>query len=174
MNIAQRNVRRQSIDTSHIDIRMMEHDDVPDVVRLFDQYFHETQWTRYLMFDPAKTKERLHQHIDGKRTPHLLARDNGHLVGLISWHYDTQYTDEIAVMDEVYCLKPYRRTDLGRKLVALALYLAKGDDAKVFNFPVASGLPETATLINMLKHKFGGEICGVLVRCMPQGGDDGR
>ena len=179
MNIALRDVRRLSIDTSHIEIRLMTHDDVPDVVRLFDTYFHESQWPPYLTFDAVKVKNRLHDLVERKSHPHLLAFDNGEVVAVMSWHYDAQYTEPIAVLDEVYALKPYRHTNLGRKLIGLALWMAHRESAPVFNFPIASGLIETKSLVNCLR-KFGGEICGVIVRVLPEdamkrmGGDDGR
>jgi predicted N-acetyltransferase YhbS len=173
MNIAQRHVRR-STDTSHIEIRLATHDDVPELARLFGAYFHSTQWQHFLTYDEAKTAKRLHELIEGKRTPHLLAFNGGDMIGVISWHYDSQYvTEPIAVMDETFVSPEYRQTDLGRKLVALALYFAKEDGAAVFNFPIASGLPSTKTLVNMLR-KFGGDICGVIVRCKPQGEINGR
>jgi len=164
-----------SIDTSHIEIRFAEHKDVPAIAQLFGAYFHATPWQHWLQYDEQKTINRLHQLIDGKTQPHLLAFDGHELVGLISWHYDSAYvTRPIGVMDETYVHPQYRRTNLGRKLVALALAFAKEDDAAVMNFPIASGLPEMKTLTNMLKHKFGGEICGILVRCKPQGEFNGR
>lgn len=176
MNIALRHVQRRSIDTSHIKIRFAEHDDVPAIAQLFGAYFHATPWQYWLTYDEEKTIKRLHELVAGKRTPHLLAFDGHELIGLISWHYDDQYVREpIAVMDETYVHPQYRRTNLGRKLVALALAFANEvDNAAVFNFPIASGLPEMKTLTNMLKRKFGGEICGILVRCKPQGGFHGR
>ena len=112
---------------------------------------------------------RLQELIERKTTPHLVAfdmLDDERMVACISWHYDLQYTKEpIGVMDETFVLGPYRRTNLGRKMVALALHIAEGDNCRVFNFPLASGLPETKSYVNMLR-KFGGEICGVIVRCV--------
>jgi len=173
MNIALRSLRR-STDTSHIEIRLATHDDVPAIAQMFGAYFHATQWAYFLSYDEDKTIKRLHELIAGKRSPHLLAFDGHRLVGVLSWHYDNAYVREpIGVMDETYVDPEYRHTNLGRKLVGLALHLAHGDGAPVFNFPIASGLPETRTLVNMLR-KFGGEVCGVLVRCVPQGGPHGR
>jgi predicted N-acetyltransferase YhbS len=173
MNIALRHVRR-STDTSHIEIRAATPDDAPEIARLFGEYFSSTQWQHFLTFDEAKTTARVRELIEGKKTPHLLAWDGDKVIGILSWHYDCQYVAEpIAVMDETYVDPEYRQTDLGRKMVAIALYFAKLDNAAVFNFPIASGLPSTRTLVNLLK-KFGGEICGVIVRCKPQGEYDGR
>jgi N-acetylglutamate synthase-like GNAT family acetyltransferase len=173
MNIAVRRIRR-STDTSHIEIRRAELKHVPRLVRLFGEYFYETQWGMFLTFDQDKCAARLSQLVQQEFTPHLVALDNGEIIGVISWHYDLQYTVEpIAVMDETFVLPPYRQSDLGRKLVALALHIAAKHKAPVFNFPIASGLPSTATLRNMLR-KFGGEICGVIVRCIPQEEPYGR
>jgi predicted N-acetyltransferase YhbS len=173
MNIAVRHVRR-STDTSHIEIRRAGLEHVPRLARLFGEYFYETQWGQFLTFNEDKCIARLSQLVSQDYTPHLVALDAGEIVGVISWHYDLQYTDEpIAVMDETFVLPQYRSSDLGRKLVGIALHIAAKHKAPVFNFPIASGLPSTATLVNMLK-KFGGEICGVIVRCIPQEGPYGR
>jgi GNAT superfamily N-acetyltransferase len=148
---------------------------VPALVRLFGMYFAATRWGDFLSYDEKRAAPRLLQLISQKYTPHLVAYDRDELVGIMSWHYDIQYTNEpIGVLDEVFVMPAYRRTDLGRKLVALALHIAAKHGAAVFNFPIASGLPETKTLANMLRHKFGGVYCGVIVRCVPQEAPYGR
>jgi len=173
MNIALRHVRR-STDTSHIEIRRAELKHVPKLARLFGEYFYETQWQVFLTFNEQKCIARLSQLVSQEFTPHLVALDHGEIVGVISWHYDLQYTDEpIAVMDETFVLPQYRSSDLGRKLVALALHIAAKHGAVVMNFPIASGLPSTKTLVNLLR-KFRGEICGMIVRCIPQEEPYGR
>jgi hypothetical protein len=175
MNIVARDIRRSKIDTSHIEIRLATHDDVPELARLFGVFFAQSQWPHFLTFNQEKAELRLCELLARKTTPHLVAFDEGKMVACISWHYDLQYTDEpIGVMDETFVLEPYRRTNLGIKMVALALHLARGDNCPVFNFPLASGLPETKSYVNMLR-KFGGEICGVIVRVVqPVEAGDGR
>jgi predicted N-acetyltransferase YhbS len=174
MNIAVKNVVQRTTDTSHIEIRRAQLEHVPRLARLFGEYFYETQWGMFLTFDEQKCIRRLSQLVQQEFTPHLVAFDGERIVGIISWHYDMQYTTEpIAVMDETFVLPPYRSSNLGRKLVGLALHMAAKHKAPVFNFPIASGLPSTATLTNMLR-KFGGEICGVIVRCIPQEEPYGR
>ena len=175
MNIAQRG-EPQSTSTSHIEIRLATVEDVPELARLFGVFFNQSQWHFFLTYDEQRAAGWLHWALsrEDDQQPHLVAFDGDKLIACLSWHYYSQYTVEpVAVMDETFVLEEYRHTDLGRKLVALALYMTRGK-AGVFNFPLASGLPETKTYVNMLKKYFGGEMCGVIVRCIPQGGDDGR
>lgn len=162
MNIA---LRHKRTNTSDIEIRYATAEDIPALVDVLDTFFHESQWKAYLTYDREKVTRSLEHLIPTHRQPYLLAFEDGKIVGLISWHLYGDFTDAIAVMDETYLAPRYRTTDLGRKLVALALYLAEGEGARIFNFPLASGQKETATYVNMLK-KFGGVECGVLVRVM--------
>ena len=57
-----------------------------------------------------------------------------------------------------------RRSDLGRRLIHYAMHISKAEGAKVFNFPVASGMPAQQSLINMLVRHVGAEPVGVILR----------
>src|SRR5262249_38461263 len=152
MNIA---VRPRQLRTSAIEIRLGELADIPALIEVLGQFFHETTWAkRGLTFDAEKVEKALQFCAVHKTQPYLIARSGDEIVGLISWHYWSDFCEPIAVMDETWLRADYRRTDLGRKLVALAIYMAKGDGARLMNFPLCSGLDETRTYVNMLR-KFG-------------------
>jgi GNAT superfamily N-acetyltransferase len=70
----------------------------------------------------------------------------------------------MAVMDETYTTPEYRRTDLGRRLVATVIDLARGDGCKVINFPICSGMPSQNSLMNMVGRHFGAEPVGMIFR----------
>lgn len=158
MNIA---LRHKATDTSAIEIRLASVDDIPALVELYGKFFAESQWPPFLTFDPQRAVANLHRILT--YVPHICAFDRDELVGTISYHLDRQYTDPIAVMDETYVKPAFRGSNLGRKLVALAIYLARHDGAKVFNFPLASGMKETKSYVNMLR-KFGAVPCGIIMR----------
>jgi GNAT superfamily N-acetyltransferase len=158
MNIA---LRHRRIDTSAIEIRLASVEDIPALVELFGEFFAASQWPPFLTFDPERAVANLNRIL--LYVPHICAFDDGKLIAAISYHLDKQYTDPIAVMDETYVRPPYGRTNLARKMVALAIYLAKHDGAKVFNFPLASGMKETASYMNLLR-KFGAVPCGIIMR----------
>ena len=66
----------------------------------------------------------------------VLAMDDDEMVGVCSYHTFDVFTDPIAVMDETYVAPNTSRTDLGRRLVAMVIDLARGDGCKVMNFPI--------------------------------------
>jgi GNAT superfamily N-acetyltransferase len=159
MNIA---LQHRTTSTSSIEIVLATVADVPDVARLFSMFFHESIWHRHLTYNEEKARKRLEYMIGNGFAPHLIARHLGEPIGVISYHIDKNYTDEgIGVMNETYVVPAFRKTNLGRKLVALAIHLARGDGCTIFNFPLASGLIETRTYANMLK-KFGAQQCGMI------------
>lgn len=161
MNIALRH--RVPIDTSHIEIRLLRQEDIPQAVELLHRFFHETPWADKLEFSRERTAMYMTNSTTKGTQPYLLALDGDKLVGLISWHFYNEACSPIAVMDETYVLPEYRKTTLPRKLVALALYMAKGEGgAAVMNFPLASGFKETKSFVNLLR-KFGAEVTGVIV-----------
>jgi GNAT superfamily N-acetyltransferase len=160
MNIA---LRHRQTDTSAIEIRLASLDDIPAMVAALRAFFDETPWgARGVSFDAESVERFLQFSTPRGSQPYLLALDHGRIVGLISWHYYRDYTDPIAVMDETYVAPDFRRTNLARKLVALALHMANGDGARIMNFPLCSGLDATRTYVNMLR-KFGAEMTGVMM-----------
>lgn len=160
MNIALQH--RRPTATSHIEIRLAELRDIPQVVDMLHDFFHQTPWKECCEFERERVSEFLAFSIPKGSQPYLLAFEGERLVGLISWHLYLEACSPIAVMDETYVEPEYRPTNLGRKLVALALHMAKGDGARVMNFPLASGFRETKTFVNMLR-KFGAYPVGVIV-----------
>jgi GNAT superfamily N-acetyltransferase len=107
----------------------------------------------------------LNYAIPNNYAPHVLAFDKDALVGLCSYHLYTAYTDKpIAVMDETFVIPELRRSDLGRRLVALAITLARADGCAIMNFPIASGLPAQNSLMNMVGRHFGADPVGMIFR----------
>jgi GNAT superfamily N-acetyltransferase len=103
--------------------------------------------------------------IPNNYAPHALAYDGRELVGLCSYHLYTTYTDKpIAVMDETFVLPRLKRSDLGRRLVGLAIELARADGCAIMNFPIASGLPAQNSLMNMVGRHFGADLVGMIFR----------
>lgn len=160
MNIA---LRQHTLDTSAIEIRLATLDDIPALMPVLEEFFHATPWSeRGLTFQHDKVENALRLVIGRGVQPYLLALDRGEIVGCLSWHYWSDFCEPIAVMDETYIKPEYRRSDLARKLVRLSMFIAQGDNARVMNFPLASGLKETRTFVNMLR-KFGCEMTGVMM-----------
>jgi GNAT superfamily N-acetyltransferase len=161
MNFAPRHIRRTT-DTSHLELRLAEQRDIPQVVEMLHRFFNETPWRTCLEFANERVADFLAYSIQKGSQPYLCAFDGDRLVGLISWHLYIEACSPIAVMDETYVVPEYRRTTLGRRLVAVASEWAKASGARVMNFPLASGFDETRTFVNMLQ-KFGARPVGVIM-----------
>jgi GNAT superfamily N-acetyltransferase len=165
MNIAThdlRSARRTS--TPHIEVRLGQVTDVPRIADFLEMFFHLTPWSRVVRFKKDGALAYLTMAIGNGYAPHACAFDAEELVGICSYHVYSAYTDPIAVMDETYVLPRLKRTDLGRRLVSLAIDLARGDGCKVMNFPIASGLPAQNSLMNMVGRHFGAEPVGMIFR----------
>lgn len=162
---------------------MATEDDAPLIAQLFGVFFPMTVWRDCLAFDAAKAAHYIERGIANRTEPFILAFDHGsknfsdtnldvtkslwrqpELVGCVSWHLDNRFTEPVGVLDEVFVLPRLRRSDLGRRLIMLAVHIARTEGAKVFNFPIASGMLAQASLINMLTRHVGAEPVGVILR----------
>ena len=169
MNIA---VRSRVIDSSTITPRMATVDDIPQLLEVIAQFFAASRWSECLTLDDRGARQYLRRAIETGYSPYVLALDGDRIVGFISYHAEKGvYTDPLAVLDEVFVLPSYRNSDIGRRLVWVAMGLARDSGAKVFHFPVASGMGVQRSLINMLK-KFGAEEIGVILRVVLQAEDE--
>jgi hypothetical protein len=175
--------------TQHIELRLATVDDTPGIVRMIDDWFPMTIWKDCLTFDPAKAGMWIERGIRTGCEPFVLAveapgkfpaadldrngvqeigaqnQNNFAPVGMISWHLDARLTTRpIAVLDEVFVIPRLRRSDLGRRLILQAMLISEAEGAAVMNFPVASGMPEQQSLINMLVKHIGAEPVGAILR----------
>ena len=143
---------------------MAEVGDVEKIVPFLADFFARSCWSRDLSFNAQKSAKYLIGAIGSGYAPYVIAMDGDELVGLCSYHTFDVFTDPIAVMDETYVVSRYHRTDLGRRLIAMVLALAKGEGCKVMNFPIASGMPEQNSLMNMVGRHFGAQYVGMIFR----------
>jgi GNAT superfamily N-acetyltransferase len=147
-----------------IELRLASVNDVDDLVVLFATFFRESHYQPALQFDPAICAKYLRAAIGSGFSPHIVATHDNKIVGVISYHIDSSFSAQpLAVMDEVYALKEYRGTPVGRALVATALDLAKHDGATCIHIPLTSGHEAMPSLINLFR-KFGAEVIGVVMR----------
>jgi hypothetical protein len=181
MNIAVRDTRwAHCTRTQHIELRLATVDDVSAIAQLISAWFPMTIWKDCLSFDAVKAAPYIARGIASGCQPFILALDQPtknfpgpdpagntiqpELVGCISWHLDARFTEPIGVLDEVFVVPRLRRSDLGRRLIMMAMHISREEGAKVFNFPVASGMPAQVSLINMLTRHIGAEPVGVILR----------
>ena len=151
--------------TPHIELRLGKLADVETIVDLLGRFFGMTIWSQHMTFNKEGADAYLRYAIPAGFAPHVLAFDGDELVGLCSYHlYSSHTKPAIAVMDETFVLPRLRRTDLGRRLVALVIELARADGCAIMNFPIASGLPAQNSLMNMVGRHFGADLVGCIFR----------
>jgi len=164
MQVAEPTRSRRTL-TPHIDVRVATPDDIAAIVDMLDRFFDMTIWAQHMKFNRPAALAYLTYAVPNNYAPHVLAFDKDELVGLCSYHLYTAYTDKpIAVMDETFVIPALRRSDLGRRLVSLAIELARADGCAIMNFPIASGLPAQNSLMNMLGRHFGADYVGTIFR----------
>lgn len=137
--------------------------DVEQLVELFATFFAEAQYKSCLEFKPEISTRFLTTAIKTGFAPYIVAEHNGRIIGTISYHIDDSFTDKLAVLGEVFVVREYRGTPVGRALVSAAMSLAKGDGADCMHIPLTSGHERMPTLVNLFK-KFGAEEIGVVMR----------
>ena len=166
MNTAPRELRspKRTVRTPHIDVRMGVKSDAPAIIALLQQFFSMSPWNRHMSFKPERALPYVEHAISTGYEPHVLAFDGEELVGMCSYHLYSQYTDPIACMDECFVLPRLRFTDLGRRVVGLAIDMARADGAVVMHFPIASQMKAQNSLMNMVGRHFGAEPIGMLFR----------
>lgn len=165
MNMAVRDPHtKRNTSSSHIDIRLGKAADARMIARFLGEFFAVSRWADNLTFDAGKATNFLHQTIDSGFMVYLLAMEGEEMVGVCSYHVWDVFTDPIAVMDETYVVPKYRFTDLGRRLIATVLSLAKGDGCALMNFPICSGMAEQNSLMNMVGRHFGATPVGMIFR----------
>jgi L-amino acid N-acyltransferase YncA len=147
-----------------IEFRVASADDAPELAKLFETFFEEAHYQdRGIVYSLSKSEEWLRDVIGSGRVPHLVAVKDGRIIGSTSYSLDSTFCEEpVAVMCTTYVLASYRRSAIGRVLIALVTDLAKNDGAAAFHAPIMSEMKEQASFINLFRHG-GFEPVGVIM-----------
>jgi L-amino acid N-acyltransferase YncA len=139
---------------NRVDYRVATNGDAPEIARLFQTFFNEAHYQdRGIVYALDKATNWIEGVVRDGSCPHIVALHGGVIVGAVSYSLDGTFCVEpVAVMHMVYVLKAFRRSAIGRVLIALATDLAKGDGACAFHAPIASGMDEQRSLINLFGH----------------------
>ena len=156
--------RNRRTATPHIEVRLATFEDAPAIAEFLGEFFHLSAWAGYLEYHQHKAEIYLTRALANNFVVYVLALDKDEIVGVCSYHVFDVFTNPMAVMDETYVVKRLQRTDLGRRLVAMVLALAKSDGCAVMNFPICSGMKEQNSLMNMVGKHFGAEPVGMIFR----------
>ena len=156
--------KKRSVRTPHIELRPAGKEDAAEIAAFLGRFFERSCWSQHLTYSEDRARAYLEFALGTNYAIYVIARDAGELAGLCSYHTFGVFTEPMAVMDETYTDPKYRFTDLGRRLVAMAIEMARADGCKVMNFPICSGLPSQNSLMNMVGRHFGAEPVGMIFR----------
>jgi GNAT superfamily N-acetyltransferase len=147
-----------------IALRMATVEDVPQLVDLFDRFFHESQYASHLEYSRENSRRYLEQAIGTGMSPHILAVLDGAIIGELSYHIDRSFLVEpMAILNEFYVIPEFAGTPVGRALVAAAMDICRDvEKAKCFHLVLSSGHKRARTLVNLFK-KFGAQEIGIVM-----------
>jgi GNAT superfamily N-acetyltransferase len=147
-----------------VELRMATVDDVPQLVDLFDRFFHESQYATHLEYSRDNAAQYLKDVVGTGRSPHILAVLDGTIIGELSYHIDRSFLVEpMAILDEFYVIPEFAGSPVGRALVAAAMDICRDvEKAKCFHLVLSSGHKRSKTLVNLFK-KFGAQEIGTVM-----------
>lgn len=166
MSLAESNapvrLKRVTPDNTVFDIATEK--DVVELTYLFQEFFRESDYAdKGIAYSPNNAALWLRRVITSGSFPHITARCDDKIVGVISWSMDNSFCEEpVAVLHTLYVKTRFRKSIIGRMLVSLALDVSKSEGACAFSAPIASGMGETKSLTNMLR-KAGFRLSGVIM-----------
>jgi GNAT superfamily N-acetyltransferase len=133
--------RQQTMEA--ITVRVARLDDLDQLIGLYELFFEESDLpTLGLNYDPSRMRIWLVRSIRNG-SPHIVAveRATEKLVGVLCYAVDFGFTEQpYAYLDKFYVRREWRRSAVGRVLLACALELAKNDGAVAFRAGLSSGI----------------------------------
>jgi L-amino acid N-acyltransferase YncA len=133
-----------------VSFRIATPDDVPELIAVYERFYAEAVYKDFLEFDPVRARETILNGITFDSRPHILATIDETIVGFVAFVIDHSFSVKpCAVLMELYVLPEFRRSAIGRALVALSVMEAKRKGAGAFHAPVASGMTEARSLFNL-------------------------
>jgi hypothetical protein len=139
-------------------LRMAVPEDVPELTRIFNDYYRSSDWQNFIDFDVERCADYLEQVISIPIVPHILAEERSPqagIAGVLSYELLHDFSAKpIATGHTLWVRKDYHPTALARYLVDTFLDLAaRIDGASVIHLPVMSNLTEARSLKNLLIKK---------------------
>ena len=144
--------------------RFADVNDLPDVLRLYERFYVEAVYKDFLEWDHERARETILNGIVTDTRPHIIALVDQEIVGFLAYILDHTFSVKpCMVLMEFYVAPEFRRSAIGRALLAMAIQEGKRADAGAFHAPVASGMKAARSLFNMFD-KAGFEQFGFMVR----------
>lgn len=131
---------------------MAEVSDVPALIELGREQYETSRYKDFgIEYSEAQVEKYLTFALENVLVPHLVATIDDKIIGGISFAYDHSFSKQpIAVLQNIFVTKKYRRTLVGRMLMMMAGDIAKDEQACAFFAPVNNGGEHVHSLGNML------------------------
>ena len=147
-----------------VSFRFADASDVPELLLRYEMFYEEAIYKDFLEWDRARSRETILNGIVTDTRPHILAQVEDSIVGFLAYILDHTFSVRpCMVLMEFYVVPEYRRSAIGRALLAMAIQEGKAANAGAFHAPVASGMRAARSLFNMFD-KAGFEQFGFMVR----------
>ena len=131
---------------------------VDEIVELGADFFAESEFSDFAEYSEENFRSMLYEAANSLAMEGLLFTDAGRIRGMIFFQLDMGYTVKpIALMWLFYVAPEYRKSPVGRVLLALAEGLAKLRGATAFYGGSMAGIPEVKNTIRNLYNKAGYE-----------------
>jgi len=133
-----------------VSFRFADANDVPELLLRYEMFYEEAVYKDFLDWDRHRARETILNGIVTDDRPHIVAQIEDSIVGFISYVLDHSFsTRPCQVLMEFYVVPEYRRSAIGRALLAMAIQEGKAADAGAFHAPIASGMRAARSLFNM-------------------------
>jgi predicted N-acetyltransferase YhbS len=144
--------RRHRLLPAGFEMRLATEDDVAALVKLGKEQFETSRYADHgVEYSEAQAERYLTMVLEHMLIPHIVAVVDGEIIGGISFSYDHSFSKKpIAVMQNFFVTKKYRRSLVGRYLMSAALEIAKDEQACAFFAPVNNGGAHIGSLENLL------------------------
>ena len=149
---------------SGLNFRMAEVSDIPALLPLSKEFFDYSVFSKIgIEYSEANVEKYLQLLLDNMFAPSLLALVEEEVVGWCQFQYDASaFKQPVAVLNQLFVTKKYRRTVVGRMLLTTAMEIAKDEQACAFIAPVNSGSESIHSLGNLL-NKAGFRMTGYIM-----------
>jgi L-amino acid N-acyltransferase YncA len=132
--------------------RFADASDIDVLLRLYEDFRRETDYREILEIDLVKARENLLYLLTRETRPTIVAVVEREVVGYVSYIADSLLTVRPCLtMIELYVAPRFRRSAIGRGLVAMMMLEAKAMGACMAHVSVTSGLPSTNSLFNLFR-----------------------
>ena len=147
-----------------VTFRFADVNDVPEVMGLYERFYAEAVYKDLLEWDSTRARETILNGVVTDTRPHIIAVVDQEIVGFLAYILDHTFSVRpCMVLMEFYVAPEFRRSAIGRALLAMAIQEGKAANAGAFHAPVASGMKEARSLFNMFS-KAGFEQFGFMCR----------